>query len=43
MPPLLFCFMPLIVLATLTEIALTAYGIKEGKAAQHVSDPADLM
>jgi hypothetical protein len=43
MPPLLFYYLPLIVLAGLTEIMLTAYELEEGNAAQDIPDPADLM
>jgi hypothetical protein len=43
MPPLLFYYLPLIVLAGLSEIMLTAYEREEGNPAQDTPDPADLM
>ncbi|HEY7229297.1 MAG TPA: hypothetical protein VH558_02895 [Pseudolabrys sp.] len=43
MPALLFCYLPLIVLAGLTEIMLTTHKLEEGNAAQQVPDPTDLM
>jgi hypothetical protein len=43
MPPPLFYYLPLIVLAGLTEIMLMAYELEEGNAAQGIPDPADLM
>jgi hypothetical protein len=43
MPPLLFYYLPLIVLTGLTEIMLTAYELEGGNAAQGIPDPADLM
>jgi hypothetical protein len=41
--PLLFCYLPLIVLAGLAEIMLTAHELDETNVAQPVPDPADLM
>ena len=43
MPPLLFYYLPLIVLAGLSEIMLTAYELETGNTARHTPDPADLM
>ena len=43
MPPLLFYYLPLIVLAGLSEIMLTAYEREVGNPAQDIPDPADLM
>jgi hypothetical protein len=39
--PLLFCYLPLIVLAGLAEIMLTAHELDEANVAQ--PDPADLV
>jgi hypothetical protein len=41
--PLLFCYLPLIVLAGLAEIMLTAHELDKANAAQPIPDPADLM
>jgi len=43
MPPLLFYYLPLIVLAGLTEVMLTTDELEEGDAAQHTPDSTDLM
>jgi hypothetical protein len=43
MPPLLFYYLPLIVLVGLSEIMLTAYEREEKNPAQDIPDPADLM
>lgn len=40
MPPLLFYYLPLIVLAGLTEIMLTTYEPEGENAAQDMPDPA---
>src|SRR5262249_17293707 len=43
MPPLLFYFLPMIVLAGLTEVMLTTYELEGGDADQHTPDSANLM
>ena len=41
--PLLFCYLPLIILAGLAETMLTAHELDEANVAQPVPDPADLL